>query len=50
MSPYLKDSKYVDMAVPNNPNINNNDKKLRNCSKNYASHHKSELITMSKRF
>jgi len=24
----LKDSKYVDMVVPNNPNINNNDKNL----------------------
>ena len=24
----LKDSKYVDMVVPNNPNINNNDENL----------------------
>ena len=24
----LKDSKYVDIVVPNNPNINNNDKNL----------------------
>ena len=46
----LKDFKYVDMDVPNNPNINNNDKKLRNCSNHYASHHKSGYITLSKRF
>ena len=33
----IKDSKYVDMVVPNNPNINNNDENLETvqnfCSK-----------------
>jgi len=43
----LKDSRYVDMVVPNNPKYQQQLWELRNCSKHYASHHKSGYYNKS---